>query len=725
MTENTKTYAYGFPTIGPDRSFKFLVEGFWSGEVSEEELRKGLLSLERGRLQAYADSVDAFPIGELSFYNKMLDTALMVGVYEAEGLQDYYQFCRGKGALPLTKWFNTNYHYLVPHIDRVHFKKNAYWKDRGPPISHTKGIPYLIGPFTFLKLSRLKEGIGFADALMVLAQVYKELLDDAQKVHMDEPALVLDLSKEEMRLFREVYQELGRGKKIHLFTYYGPVDDLSLLYDLPLASIGLDLVHGRRNIGTLERKGFPSDKALMAGLVSGKSPWKTHFNSVLPLLERIKKKAQKVVISNASPLYHLPITLRGDGLPSPLTGRLAFAQEKLKEISLLARVLQGEGSEDKEQGSATYGINQEVREKVEKARVNFSHRTPSYSERRNIQSRHLNLPLFPTTAIGSFPQTSDVRAKRKAYRVGEIKREDYETFIKEKIREAIRIQEEAGLDVLAHGEFERSDMVEFFAERLDGIATTSNGWVLSYGTRCYRPPIIYGDVSRSGPLTLNEIPYAQSLTKKPVKGMLTGPVTILAWSFVREDIPEEDVAYQIALALGDEVREYGKSGIKVIQIDEPAFREKAPLKKRDWEDYFSWAVRAYNLIISQTKPETQVHLHMCYSRFENIIEYLEEMDFDVISIEASRSKGEILKAFEARGFDRGIGLGVWDVHSEVVPEVDDMVAMVERALKVIDPTNLWINPDCGLKTRAWKEVVPGLRNMVEAATRLRRSHGHI
>ena len=729
MSRKIRTYAYGLPRIGRDRSYKFLVEGFWSGKLGEDELRRGLLNLERERIQTYTDSVNAFPIGELSLYDKMLDTALMVGVYKAEDLNDYYRLCRGKDALPLTKWFNTNYHYLVPHIDKACFKKNAFWRDGGLSISHPNGIPYLIGPFTFLKLSRLKEGIGFPDALMNLAPVYKELLDDTPEVHMDEPALVLDLTKEEMRLFREVYGELGKGKKIHLFTYYDSVDRLPLLFDLPFASIGLDLVHGKRNIETLEREGFPPDKTLIAGVVSGRNPWRIRFDSVLSLLESIEKKAPKLVISNASPLFHLPLTLKGEGLPPELKERLAFAQEKLKEISLLSRALRGESSANELQGEtgvpAAFGMNLEVRKRVKEAKAEPIHRTPSYLERKNIQKDHLNLPLFPTTTIGSFPQTPDVREKRKAYREGKINQEDYEAFIKKKIKEAIRIQEEAELDVLVHGEFERSDMVEFFAERLNGIATTSNGWVLSYGTRCYRPPIIYGDVSRSGPLTLNEILFAQGLTKKPVKGMLTGPITILAWSFVREDIPEEDVAYQIALALRDEVREYESNGIKVIQIDEPAFREKAPLKKGEWNNYFSWAVRAYNLIVSQVKPETQIHLHMCYSKFEDIIDYLEEMDFDVISIEASRSKGEVLKTFEARGFEKGIGLGVWDVHSEVVPEVEDMVTMVERAEKVIDPTNLWINPDCGLKTRAWKEVLPGLRNMAEAAKRLRRSHGNL
>jgi len=717
-----EAYAYGFPRIGRGRSYKFLIEGYWEGKISEKGLREGLLELEERRIGAYASEVDAFPLGELTFYDKMLDTALMVGLYSVEDLQGYYRLCRGREALTLTKWFNTNYHYLVPEVRRGSFRLNSFWVDGGLSLSHSRGVPYLLGPFTFLKLSRL-EGVGFGDALFGLAQVYGELLEGMDEVHMDEPALVMELTDEERTFLREVYRELGRKSRIHLFAYYAGVDRPSFLYDLPLSSLGLDLVHGRESLKSIMREGFSRGMRLVAGVVDGRSPWRTDLEAALRLLEKLARKVDRLAISNAAPLYHLPLSLEGEDLAPQLSGRLAFAREKLREIGLLAKVFRGEERLEEVFEPGPPGlVNFDVKRRVEEVKGREIRRLPSYGERRVLQKGLLGLPLFPTTTIGSFPQTSEVRQKRLAYKRGELAEGEYKAFVKEKIREAIRFQEEVGLDVLVHGEFERSDMVEFFAERLDGIATTAQGWVISYGTRCYRPPIIHGDVIRRRPLTLDEILYAQSLTDKPVKGMLTGPVTILAWSFVREDLPEEEVAYQIALALREEVMDYEAHGIKVIQVDEPALREKAPIKRREWDAYFSWAVKAFNLVVSRVRPDTQIHIHMCYSRFEDILGYLEEMDFDVISIEASRSRGEILRAFEERGFDREIGLGVWDVHSKEVPGVEEMMEIVERALKVIDEESFWINPDCGLKTRGWEEVGPALKNMVELATVLRRRY---
>jgi len=418
-----------------------------------------------------------------------------------------------------------------------------------------------------------------------------------------------------------------------------------------------------------------------------------------------------------------------DELPEGLKERLSFAKEKLKEIRLIKEALEGKEEAKKEVErsekvmTAVFAQNPEVRKRLASLKEEDFKRELPYKEREKIQRDILKLPLFPTTTIGSFPQTEDVRKMRTAYRTGKISEEEYKNFIRQKIKYAIEVQEDIGLDVLVHGEFERSDMVEYFAIKLDGIATTKHGWVLSYGSRVYRPPIIYGDVSRPKPMTLEEITYAQSLTSKPVKGMLTGPVTILNWSYYREDVPKREIAYQIALALLDEVKDLEKAGIKVIQIDEPAFREGAPLKKKDWEEYFDWAVKAFRLA-SRAKPETQIHTHMCYSEFNEIIEYIYQMDFDVISIEASRSKGEIIEVFEKfKGWDRQIGIGVYDIHSPAIPTKEEMKTIMLRAMKVLPKELLWVNPDCGLKTRRWEEVIPALRNMVDMAKELREEVG--
>ncbi|RMH02015.1 MAG: 5-methyltetrahydropteroyltriglutamate--homocysteine S-methyltransferase, partial [Aquificota bacterium] len=426
------------------------------------------------------------------------------------------------------------------------------------------------------------------------------------------------------------------------------------------------------------------------------------------------------------PLFHLPVSKEPeDSLPEGLKDRLSFAKEKVRELKLLKLAFEGDESalreveESAKVMSAVFGEDPQVRKRVASLTEKDFVRDVPYHERAKLQQETLNLPMLPTTTIGSFPQTEEVRKVRSAYNSGKISEQEYEEFIKRQIEHVIRVQEEIGLDVLVHGEFERTDMVEFFAQRLEGIATTKHGWVLSYGSRVYRPPIIYGDVSRPKPMTLKEITYAQSLTQKPVKGMLTGPVTILNWSYYREDIPKHEIAYQIALALLEEVKDLEKAGIKVVQIDEPAFREGAPLKRRDWPSYFEWAVKAFRLC-SKAQPQTQIHTHMCYSEFNEVLEYIHQMDFDVISIEASRSKGEIISAFENfKGWDRQIGIGVYDIHSPAVPTKEQIKAVLERAMKVLPVELLWVNPDCGLKTRRWEEVVPSLKNMVESAKELR------
>ncbi|MGQ9692771.1 MAG: 5-methyltetrahydropteroyltriglutamate--homocysteine S-methyltransferase [Thermaceae bacterium] len=747
-TIQVRTYAYGYPRLDPKRQYKTLVEGFWKGKVSGEELRQGLEEVERERIQTYQAFVDGFPIGEFSLYDPMLDTALLLGVPEGaeeilegvgswspEGLSAYFALARGEKAWPLRKWFNTNYHYLVPELPPGGnpFRAPSGWKGLwGSSPYPSQGLPYLIGPYTFLRLSKergredpLPEGRfrelweGIIPAYAALLRGFKE---KGVPIHVDEPAWVLDVPEEHLSLILEGYRALAQEAELLVFTYYAGVDFLEKILDLPLKGLGLDLVHGGENLEVLRRLEVPKDKILVAGVVDGRNVWKTDLDQVARLVEDLAQKGAEIWLSNAAPLYHLPVSLEGeDGLPPALRERLAFAKERLRELRLLKGLLLGEEAEEIKTYNAYHHSTEawrrpEVVQKVQALREEDFQREKPYEERKKLQEERLHLPLFPTTTIGSFPQTEEFRRARALRRSGRISEEEYKAMVREKIREAIRIQEELGLDVLVHGEFERSDMVEFFAERLEGFAFTKAGWVLSYGTRVYRPPILYGDVHRPRPMTLEEILYAQSLTQKPVKGMLTGPITLMAWSYVRQDIPPWEVAYQLALAIQAEVRDLEEAGIQVVQIDEPAFREFAPLKRRDWPRYFEWATKAFRLA-SRARPETQVHTHMCYSEFGEVLEYVDHLGADVISIEAARSKGGLLEPL--RAYPRPVGPGVYDVHSPAIPEVEEMEAILRRALGSIPRENLWVNPDCGLKTRNWEEVVPALRNMVAAAQRLR------
>ena len=721
-----KTYAYGFPRLGKNREFKRLIESFWAGKLSEGELREGIRKLNQKREETYSKFVEDFPRGEMTLYDPMLDTALTFGVYKAETLNDYFNLCRGKNALEMTKWFNTNYHYLVPDFkgERPSFKVSQSPWDRHEGV---KERAHLIAPFTFLKLSKNLPESSFKEALVELTEKLIEYasLKGFSSIHLEDPALVMELPLKEWKAVEEAYSKLEEFKgEIFLITYYDSVENLELLFNLPVSGVGVDLVHDRgENLKQLEK--IKSDKLLIAGVVDGRNVWRNDLFKTSQLLKELSQNF-KVAVSNASPLFHLPVSLAGSSLEKELLEKVAFAEEKLYEISLLGELAEGRKEEESREWTckigSSFGEDLTVREKVAKLKEEDFTRKPDYKERLEKQKAVLNLPLFPTTTIGSFPQTEEVRRVRLLYKRGKLSEEDYKTFIRGEITKAIEIQEELNLDVFVHGEFERSDMVEFFAEKLEGIATTGNGWVISYGTRCYRPPIIYGDVKRNSPMTVEEIAFAQSKTDKPVKGMLTGPTTIIAWSYTREDIPTSEVAYQIALALKEEIRDYEEAGIKIVQIDEPAIREKAPIKKRNWKEYFDWAIKAFRLCHSSVKPETQIHTHMCYSEFGEIIEYIKEMDFDVISIEASRSKGDILEVFEKVNFDRQIGLGVWDIHSPYVPTKEEMKEIVERALRVIPKENFWINPDCGLKTRRWEEVIPALRNMTELAKELRKEN---
>lgn len=728
-----KSYIYGFPRIGKDREFKRAVESFWAGKIDDNALTNELEKIQKDIISNYSD-MDYYPVGEITGYDNILDTSIILGIYpKPSSWKEYYDLVRGKNALEITKWFNTNYHYVVPHIDEnVNFSLSwnkpleEFLKNKS-----NKSLPFVVGPFTFLKLSKGKKDYKKFEKSIIDAysQILKSLKDaGAEFVHIDEPAIVYELNETEKDFIKNIYSEISKIHKVIVVSYYDDVekDTLKVLLSTGIEGIGIDFIHnGDKSINTLkEFKDLLRDKILVAGVVDGRTVWKDDISKVSDKIKRdiLTLGVKEVWISNAGPLYHLPYTVEVEqNLHPSLKERLAFAKEKAKEINYIRNYINGDVSAlewNNYKHSNSWWFNKDVQERVKNLKNEDFIRDKNYQERIKLQSDWLKLPKFPTTTIGSFPQTEDVRQMRLKFKKGEISKEEYDNFIKQKIQEVIKIQEEIGLDVLVHGEFERSDMVEYFAEKLKGMATTEHGWVLSYGTRVYRAPIIYGDVYRDKNLVLDEILYAQSLTKKPVKAIMTGPVTILAWSYGRTDISEKETAFQIALAILDEVKELEKNGIKIIQIDEPAFREKAPIKKRDWKEYFDWSIKAFRLA-SKASSEVQLHTHMCYSEFGEIIDKIYELDADVISIETSRSGGDILEAFEKFNYDHQIGLGVYDVHSPEVPEVDKMKKVVERSLKVINPNNFWINPDCGLKTRKWEEVVPSLKNMVNLAQKLR------
>ncbi len=735
-----KTYAHGFPRLGKNREFKRNIEAFWKEEISEEELTEALDSIQRSIIDEYS-ILDYYPVGEITGYDNILDTALMFNFYpKPSSWKEYYSYVRKTDSLEISKWFNTNYHYVVPEI-MPNMQISLSWNK---PLAYlekfgnSKSLPFVVGPFTLIKLSKGKKS--YDTLLDKLILEYSRLFSEIKNsnysgfIHIDEPAIVYELSEEEISFIKNFYKNVSGMAKLIVFSYYDYVEYpvLENLLSSGIEGIGLDFVHDRgenlKNISTLARKGLLKDKILVVGIVDGRNVWKDNLERQCEKILNISEKVsdvKEIWLSNASPLFHLPISTSGENNLDPsIKERLAFAEEKLHEILLLKRYIEGDKSAlewNSYKYDNSWWFNKQVQEKVKSIKELDTSREKPYHEREKIQREILNLPLFPTTTIGSFPQTDDVRVMRQKFKKGQISKQEYDNFIKEKIKYAIKVQEDLGLDILVHGEFERSDMVEFFAEKLNGITTTENGWVLSYGTRIYRAPIIFGDVFRSEPLTLNEILYAQSLTSKPVKGMLTGPVTILAWSYGRTDIPESELAYQIALALNDEVKDLEKNGLKIIQIDEPAFREKAPIKRKDWDEYFSWAIKAFRLA-SKAKPETQIHTHMCYSEFGEIIDKIYQLDADVISIETTRSKGDIISSFESFNYDHQIGLGVYDVHSPEIPSKEKIRKILDRTLSVIDPNNFWINPDCGLKTRKWEEVIPSLKNIIDVTLELRKQY---
>ena len=735
----------GYPRMGEKRELKKALESYWHSEITDEELWQRVSFLQQRIWQTQKEAgIDFIPVGDFSLYDHMLDMAINFGFiperFRQNGVKNdldiYFNMARGAKDTPpleMTKWFDTNYHYLVPEIDA---EPQLLENPLLTLIQKAKSLdiqpkPVLVGPYTFLKLSKASEEKNKFWVLPKLLEVYKEVLRELAEagikwVQIDEPGLVLDITSEEIEIVKDIYHKLSSiAINIMLQTYFEGVSFYLEVAHLPVQGIGLDFVRSDDNLENIKKYGFPSDKVLGLGIINGRNVWRTDLNHTFKLAKEIIEIAtpQAVFVQPSCSLLHLPVTIELETKIAPEVKKiLAFAKERLQEVVILTQALRkGKLPEGIYAGSPEVHPLKEVKERIAQLKSEDFKRTDSYQKRSQKQQKELNLPLFPTTTIGSFPQTKDVRQQRAKFRRGEITKEEYTQFLKEKMAFCIGVQEGLGLDVLVHGEFERSDMVEYFAQKMTGFMTTQNGWVQSYGSRCVRPPIIYADVSRPKPMTVNKISYAQSLTQKPVKGMLTGPVTILNWSYVREDIPKNEVAYQIALALRDEVLDLEKAGIKIIQIDEPAFREGLPLKKEKRPSYLDWAVKAFRLSNARVKPQTQIHTHMCYSEFKDIIEAIDAMDADVISIECSRSKGDIISIFEAYHYKRGIGLGTYDIHSPRIPTKEEILIILKRCLKVLNFRQLWVNPDCGLKTRQWEEVIPSLRNMVEVARNLRDS----
>lgn len=757
-----QTSVIGFPRIGTLRELKFASEKYFRGEISSQELLDTAKNLRKIHWTIQKnEGIDFIPSNDFSFYDTLLDTAAALGIVprrykelNLSGLDTYFAMARGyQGesgdvkALAMKKWFNTNYHYIVPEVEddtviRLSADKllNEYKEAKELGIT-TK--PVIAGPYTVLKLCRFTENKGIDDFLDDFIAAYKELIalcndNNISWLQLDEPALVYDLSDADKALFNKIYDELlkERGNcNILLQTYFGDVRDIyEDIINKPFAGVGLDFNEGRKTFELVEKYGFSAGKLLFAGVVNGKNIWKNNYKKTLDLISSIKNACDNninVVISTSCSLLHVPYTLNHeDKLADSYKIHFSFAEEKLTELAELGVL--ADKKQDKVKSENAYIDNQkvfeeernchnvEVKERLANIKEEDYVRLPLRSERQKLQKEKLGLPEFPTTTIGSFPQTKEIKAERAAYRKNEISEEEYTQYIKKQIADCVKWQEEIGLDVLVHGEYERNDMVEYFGEALEGYLFTQKAWVQSYGTRCVKPPVIWGDVYRKKPMTVDWSVYAQSLTNKPMKGMLTGPVTILNWSFPREDITIKESILQIALAIRDEVLDLEAAGIKVIQIDEAALREKLPLRKSDWyNEYLDFAIPAFRLTHSGVKNDTQIHTHMCYSEFTDIIPAIDDMDADVITFEASRSDLLILDSLRENNFETEVGPGVYDIHSPRVPSVDEIVNALNIMLTKISRDKLWVNPDCGLKTRGVKETDASLRNMVEAAKIIR------
>ncbi|CAJ52362.1 5-methyltetrahydropteroyltriglutamate--homocysteine S-methyltransferase [Haloquadratum walsbyi] len=765
----TTTANLGFPRIGAHRELKRAVEEYWNGDRSKEELlAEGADLRERHWRKQDELGLDFVPSNDFSYYDQVLDTCAMVGAVpdrfpwdgDTVDIDTYFSMARGiqekdlEGdtsgvqAMEMTKWFNTNYHYLVPELSRdTEFSLSStkiideYEEAKGMGIDTR---PVLIGPVSFLLLGKTQsEDLNSLDLLEELLPVYTEALQrladtGAQAVQIDEPALVFELDNEEQVAYTEAYEVLNNATDldIHLATYFESLgDNLPTALDLPVDSLHLDLVRGEGQLDDALEYGVPSELSLSLGLVDGRNIWRADLDTLLETVETAIDAlgSDRVILGPSCSLLHVPTDLDAEpGLDDNTKLWFSFATGKIEEIVALADRTNGDktGTEAlfersrqaiKNRAESDWINDSDVQERVDGIDDAMTRRDSNRDVRREIQREAFDLPELPTTTIGSFPQTDEMREMRAAYKNEEISQSKYEAFIETQITETIERQEEIGLDVLVHGESERGDMVEYFGRQLDGFIFTENAWVQSYGTRCVRPPIIAGDVSRPEPMTVRWLSYADEQTDELVKGMLTGPVTILQWSFVRDDQTRAETCRQISLAIRDEVRDLEDAGIQAIQIDEPAFREGLPLRESQWAEYLEWAVECFRLASCGVADETQIHTHMCYAEFTDIIDAIVDMDADVISIEASRSKMELLGSFDELDYPNDIGPGVYDIHSPQIPSIEEMEDLIYNGLDVLDEDQMWVNPDCGLKTRRWVEVEPSLKNMVKAAESVRES----
>lgn len=753
-----QTSVIGFPRIGTLRELKFASEKYFRKEIEVEELQQIAETLRKTHWSIQKEAgIDYISSNDFSFYDMTLDTAVLLNIIpkrykelELSGLDTYFAMARGyQGAsgdvkaLAMKKWFNTNYHYIVPEVEDdtvIQLSGNKLVDEYAE--AKALGIetkPVVIGAYTMLRLCRFTGKKPALDYVEDIISAYQNLVKKCEEnqiawVQFDEPALVWDMEESDIALFHKIYDGILSCKKhshILLQTYFGDVRDIYQdLIQMPFDGIGLDFIEGKETLNLVNTYGFPQDKQLFAGLVNGKNIWKNCFDKTLKVLQTLSDKKIKAVLSTSCSLLHVPYTLKHEHkISQEYLAYFAFAEEKLgelKELSILADAADYTKEAAYKENQKLFAEerdckNADVKKRLSEVTENDYVRLPERSTRQKLQKKVLGLPEFPTTTIGSFPQTKDVKANRQAYRKGEISEQEYIDFNRKKIAECVALQEEIGLDVLVHGEYERNDMVEYFGEALGGFLFTEKAWVQSYGTRCVKPPVIRGDVYRKNPITVAWSVYAQSLTKKPMKGMLTGPVTILNWSFPREDISIRESIAQIALAIRDEVLDLEANGIQVIQIDEAALREKLPLRKSDWyTEYLDFAISAFRLTHSGVKPETQIHTHMCYSEFTDIIAAIDDMDADVITFEASRSDLQILDSLRENHFETEVGPGVYDIHSPRVPSVEEIVNALHIMLTKIEKDKLWVNPDCGLKTRGTKETEASLRNMVEAAKEIRK-----
>ena len=746
------TATIGYPRIGPKRELKKALESFWKGDIKENELQSTAKDLRKKNWEIQKENgIDLITSNDFSFYDQVLDTICLLGAvpdrYNWHGddvdLKTYFAMARGSqtkeldvSALEMTKWFDTNYHYLVPELKSDQkFKissQKPFEEFKEAQSAGYKTKPVLLGPITFLLLSKSTEGKNTLDLLDNLLPVYLEIvkkLNDlgAEWIQIDEPIFVKDLDVgvvSKIKKTLNAIKEAAGNSKILLTTYFESIDQKvkEEVFASDVDAVHLDLVRGENNFNYIK----DSNKTLSLGVINGRNIWKSDLTQII---DQIKDVKGDFIISSSCPLLHTPYDLDLETkVPENIKKWLAFAKQKLQEINILKQnINHGEAKSDltdnkaciEERKKSSLIHDDNVKARVKTINEDTLNRQSKYEDRAKIQRDIFNLPLYPTTTIGSFPQTKDVRQARAKNRKGELSNEDYDKFLEDKTIEAIKRQEELGIDVIVHGEFERNDMVEYFGENLKGFTFTSSGFVQSYGSRCVKPPIIFGDVSRPEPMTVRWSKFAQKQTSSIVKGMLTGPITILQWSFVRDDQPRQTTAEQIAFAIRDEVTDLESNGIRMIQIDEPALREGLPLKRKDWDEYLKWSVNAFRISAAVVKNETQIHTHMCYAEFEDIIDSIAALDADVISIETSRSRMELLKTFEKFKYPNEIGPGVYDIHSPRVPKKDEMVELIKKASKQIDPKRLWVNPDCGLKTRGWPETIDALKEMVSAAKELR------